>query len=191
VNADPNTVPLTTSGTTDQKNTLSVNQNFDGYIPLSNGYINVTTPNNAGAGAGSSGGDPACVWEEEPVEAITDRGHGIYRLGDIKQGDLVKGRDIATGEPRFRKVIRRQREACYDWYSVGGRLLTPCEPIWCELTMTWKAAHDLGMKKFAFLGYKVSIIVEGETEDDHNFILMPKTEDQVEMVVHNGVLPRS
>jgi hypothetical protein len=197
VNGDPNTVPLTTAGTTDQKNQLSVNQNFDGYIPLSDGFIQVTTPNNGGTGGGSSGGDPSCVWEEELVEAITDRGHGIYRLGDIKAragdvtGDLIKGRDIATGEPRFREVIRRQREACYDWYNVGGRLLTPCEPIWCERSMTWKTAHDLGMQKFAFLGYKISLIVEGESDDDHNFILMPKTEDQAEMVVHNGPLPRS
>jgi hypothetical protein len=191
VNADPNTVPLTTAGTTDQKNQLAVNQSFDGYIPLSNGFINVTTPNNAGAGGGTSGGDPGCVHEDELVEAITKSGHGIYRLGDIYPDDLVAGRDLATGEKRFRRVVGRSREACYDWYIVGGRLLTPCEPIWCELTMTWRDAHDLGMKKFAFFGYKVSIIVEGATEDDHNFTLMPKTEDQVEMVVHNSVLPRS
>ena len=69
--------------------------------------------------------------------------------------------------------------------------MTPCEPIWCERSMQWKTAHDLGMQKHGFFGYKVSLIVEGHTEDDHNFALMPKTEDQVEMVVHNGILPRS
>lgn len=191
VNADPSTPPLTSGATADQKNQLSINQYFDGFIPLSDGYIVVTTPNNGGSGGGTSGGDPACVHEDELVEAITDRGHGIYRLGDIKLNDLVRGVDIATGQKRFRRVIQRQREACYDWYIVGGRLLTPCEPVFLENTMEWKPANALGLQKFAFFGYKVSIIVEGQTEDDHNFILMPKEESQIEMVVHNGVLPRS
>lgn len=189
VNADPNTVPLASTGTNDQKNQLSVNQNFDGYIPLSNGYINVTTPNNGGTGGGSSGGDPICVHEDELVEAITDRGHGIYRLGDIKLEDLVKGRNLATGEPRFRRVIRLQREYCNDWYTVNGRLVTPCEPVWCEKKMQWSSAHEMGTQRFAFSGYKISMIVAGEFEDDHNFCLL--LAGQPEMVVHNGVLPRS
>jgi hypothetical protein len=191
VNADPNTVPLASTGTTDQKNQLSVNQNFDGFIPLSNGFITITTPNNGGTGGGSSGGDPSCVHEDELVEAITASGHGIYRLGDIKLGDLVKGRDIVTGEVRFRRAVKRTREACYDWYEVAGRLMTPCEPIWCEDLMQWKPAHELGIHRIGLFGYKVTLVVEGQTDDDHNFSLMPKTEDQQEMVVHNGVLPRS
>jgi hypothetical protein len=191
VNADPNTVPLTTGGTTDQKNNLAVNQSFDGYIPLSNGFITVTTPNNGGTGGGSGGIDPTCIHEDELVEAITDRGHEVIKLGKIQLGDLIRGVDIATGQPRWRRVIQRSREACYDWYIVGGRLVTPCEPVFCELTMEWKTAHELGMQKFAFFGYKISIIVEGQTEDDHNFVLLPKEASQKEMVVHNGPLPRS
>lgn len=188
--ADPSTVPLTTAATAAQKNQLAINQNHDGYYAMSNGWINVTTPNNGGTGGGSSGGDPGCVHEDELVEAITARGHGIYRLGDIKLDDLVRGVDIATGQVRFRRVIRRQREACYDWYNVGGRLLTPCEPILND-RLQWIPAHEMGSPKFSFLGYKISLIVEGETEDDHNFLLMPKEESQKAMVVHNGILPRS
>jgi hypothetical protein len=191
VNADPNSLPLTTTGTSDQKNTLSVNQNFDGYIPLSDGYIQVTTPNNAGTGGGSSGGDPICVHEDEQVELITSQAHAVYALKECRLGDLMKGRDLVTGEARFRKVIRIQREACYDWYQVAGRLVTPCEPIWCEQKMAWIPAHEIGIHKIGVFGYKVSVIVEGENDADHNFVLMPKEEGQEELIVHNGVLPRS
>jgi hypothetical protein len=191
VNADPNTIPLASTGTDDQKNQLSVNQNFDGYIPLSNGYINVTTPNNAGAGGGSSGGDPGCVHEDARVELITSTAHGVYALKECSLGDLLKGRDLVTGEVRFRRIIRIQREACYDWYEVAGRLVTPCEPIWCEQKMAWVPAHEIGIHKIGMFGYKMSVTVEGQCDDDHNFVLMPKEEGQTEMIIHNAVLPRS
>jgi hypothetical protein len=191
VNADPNTTPLTTAGTTDQKNNLAVNQSFDGFIPLSSGFITVTTPNNGGTGGGTIGTDPTCYHEDTLVEVITEFTHGIYRLGDTKVGDLVKGRNLATGEPRFRKVTRWQREACYDWYIVGGRLMTPCELVWSELKMEWLPAHELGSHKTGVFGYKIWLTVEGETEDDHNIVLMPKTEEQIELVGHNSTLPRS
>jgi hypothetical protein len=191
VNTDPNAVPLTTAGTADQKNQMAVNQNFDGYIPLSDGFINVTTPSNGGTGGGSSGGDPACVHEDALVEAITGKGHGIYRAGEPLVGDLIKGRDLATGEPCFRRVIKRTREACFDWYEVAGRLMTPCEPVWCEDLMQWKPAHELGIHRIGLFGYKITLVVEGETDDDHNFVLMPMAEGQAEMVVHNGIVLRS
>ena len=101
------------------------------------------------------------------------------------------GVDIATGEKRFRKVIRLQREACFDWYIVDGRMLTACEPVFCEEKMSWVPAHEVGMAKFSHFGYKISMIVEGEKEDDHNFVLMPFVEGQSELIVHNGILPRS
>jgi hypothetical protein len=187
VNADPSTVPLTSTASTDQLNQLAINQNFDGYIALSDGFIRITTPSNGGTGGGSSGGGSACVHEDEPVEAITDRGHGVYKLGEIKVGELIKGRDLATEEIRFRRVIARTREACFDWYLVKGRLLTPCEPVWCESQMAWTPANVMGAHVSCF-GYKISLTVEGAHDDDHNFCLMPKEEGQEEMTVHNTIV---
>jgi hypothetical protein len=187
VNADPSTAPLTSTASADQLNQLAINQNFDTFYAMSDGFIRITTPSNGGTGGGSSGGGSACVHEDELVEAITAQGHGIYRLGDIKPGELIKGRDLATGEVRFRRVIARTREACFDWYRVKGRLLTPCEPVWCELKMAWTPANVMGSHVSCF-GYKISLTVEGDHDDDHNFCLMPKEEGQEEMTVHNTVL---
>jgi hypothetical protein len=191
VNADPNTVPLTSTGTDDQKNQLSVNQNFDGYIPLSSGFINVTTPNNGGTGGGSSGGDPGCVHEDELVEAITNRGHEIIRIGDVvPKRDLVRGVDLATGEVRYRMATGKTREACYDWYEVAGRLCTPCERIWCEDKMAWVPAHEIGVHKIGHFGYKISLPIEAREFDNHNFALVGKN-GEPDMIVHNPILPRS
>jgi hypothetical protein len=191
VDADPSTVPLTSAATVAQKNQLAMNQNHDGYYPMSDGWIQVTTPNNGGTGGGSSGGDPACVHEDELVEAITERGHGIYRLGEIGVGELIKGRDLATGEPRFRVVIARTRQACYDWYLVKGRKLTPCAEVWLnENALAWTRAHELGEHLVGAFGYKISLAVKADSEDDHNFCLIdPDTKE--ETIVHNGVIPRS
>lgn len=189
VDADPNTVPLLSTASQAQKNQLAVNQNFDGYIPLSNGSIIVTTPSNGGTGGGSSGGGGACVHEDEPVEICTAKGRVICPLHAAQVGNFIKGRCLRTGKECFRKVTRKQREACSDWYEVQGRLLTPCEPVWDANQQRWFWAHEVGIQIFGRPGYKVCLEVEGETPDDHNFNLMSKEEGQEEMTVHNGPLP--
>jgi hypothetical protein len=184
VDADPNTAPLTSAATQAQKDQMAVNQAFDGYHILSTGFINVTTPNNGGTGGGSSGGGGICVHEDTPVEFISQRGHGKVRIGDVAIGDMIMGRDLVTGEVRFREVIGRSREACYDWYEVAGRLLTACEPIWCEGRMAWIPAHELGTHRIGLFGYKITLQVEAASDDEHNFVLL-KEDDESEMIVHN------
>lgn len=183
--ADPSTVPLTSGATQAQKNQLSVNQYFDGYFPLSDGYISVTTPNNAGTGGGSSGGDPSCVHDDTPVCVAGV----IITAKEAKVGDVIKGRVLANGHQVYRRICGKIRQYCSDWYDVGGRLMTPCEPVWHE--GAWVAAFAMpGAVHVTNLpGYKVSLSIEAESFDDRNFVII--CGDGSEMIVHNPVLPRS
>jgi hypothetical protein len=186
VNADPSTPPLTSGATTDQKNQLAINQHFDGYIPLSDGFINITTPNNGGTGGGSSGGDPSCIHEREKVSIYP----GVCveaRVVDV--GDLIRGVDLKTGKPVFRKVISKSREYCADWYEVNGHLITPGEPVWMKSFWVAAALIKGAIFKENHGGHKISLGIDGEDFDACNFVLIAP--DGTETIVHNFVLPRS
>lgn len=199
VDADPNTAPLTSGATQAQKNQLSVNQSFDGYLPMSAGYITVTTPNNAGTGGGSSGGDPTCVHESAKVSICGC----IVDAIDAQVGDLIKGKNLRTGEYIYRRIMSKQVEVCSDWYEFKGVRSTPCHPLfmpgdqcaapnripapggqWVPFAEAEGSTQIIGVP-----GIKVSLGVEGDSFDDHNFIVF--CDDGTEMVVHNPVLPRS
>lgn len=186
VNADPSTVPLATSATADQKNQLTINQQYDGYIAGSFGFINVTTPNNSGTGGGSSGGDPSCIHEDTK---ITLSEFGNVRAGTAEIGDYIRGKDLKTGEYSYRRIAFVLREYCADWYMVNGLLFTPGEPVWID--GKWIAAHNVPEAKqvIDLPGYKIKIAIDADDYDDQNFIVI--AEDGSELVIHNSVLPRS
>jgi hypothetical protein len=217
VDADQPTVPLTSTATQAQKNQLSVNQYFDGYVPLSDGYISVTTPSNAGTGGGSSGGDPGCIHEDEVV-CIAGV---LVRAAEAEVGDLIKGENLATGELVFRRIVGKVRTYCSDWYRVQGRLITPGHPVWVEdahasetnslrlisnrmnklpFYQIRKGEKSRGKWIPAFQvpaaehvtgqpGYKVSLSVDDDSFDQQNFIVYGT--DGSKLIVHNSVLPRS
>lgn len=208
--ADPNTTPLTSGATQAQKDQMAANQNFDGYIPLSQAFLSATTPNNGGTGGGSGGGGGACIHEDELVEIISARGHGILRIADVEVGDLIKGRDVVTEQVRFRRVVGKSSEFCSTWYRVplrahtlsvspdglaaspadspqsSGRVMTPCEPVWRG--WKWTPANEMqDAEMLSRPGYKIKLWVEGQNYDDHNFCLIDPATGE-EMVVHNPVV---
>jgi hypothetical protein len=160
---------------------MAINQYFDGYIPLSNGFLSATTPNNSGTGGGSSGGGPVCIHEDEIVDI---EGLGRMRIFDAAPGGRICGEDVRTGERKYRRILGREIEHCSDWYAVKGHLMTSCEPVWTS--GKWVSAHDVpdSRQVFGVPGRKVRIYVEGDNFDDHNFILFGADGD---ITVHNPI----
>lgn len=150
-----------------------------------------TTSSGGGGGGGIDPGacaheDCMCWVKRGSLEAEPLR----MRVGDVRNGDFIKGLDIATGGDTYREVKHFRHQPGTMWFRVQGYLCTALDLVFEDggWVPAYKAA---GAEKVRGLcGKRAEITLDPEFPmEDRNYWL----DDGVNgpLLMHNPILPRS
>ena len=132
---------------------------------------------NPGTGSGTGGGGDTCP---EASEQIETQNRGAIAAGDVKVGDLLKGRSFKSGTDVYRKVIQVVSKQSSTWRTVDGHRVSPCEAVYSG--DKWIPAYRAtGATVDTTLGTKMFISIESDEYDEQNYYL---SGDQP-LLIHN------
>lgn len=150
-----------------------------------------TTSSGSGGGGGVDPGgcaheDCMCWLKRGSLEAEPAR----MRVGDARQGDFIKGLDIATGEDVYREVKHHRHIPGTMWFRVKGYLCTALDLVYEN--GAWVPAYKAaGAEKVRGLfANRAEITLDPELPmEDRNYWLDDGVNEP--LLMHNPVLPRS
>jgi len=156
------------------------------------GTLHDTTTSSGGGGGGTidpgscAHEDCMCWLKSGSLEAEPVR----MRVGDVRDGDFIKGQDIATGQDIYREVKHFRHHPGTMWFRVKGYLCTALDLVFenGEWVPAYKAA---GAEKVRGLyGNRAELTLDPELAmEERNYWLDDGVNEP--LLMHNPILPRS
>ncbi len=168
---DPPTVPDTSPNPT-----TALKACVDGYYqgPI----ITITTGTNTGTGGSSSGGGVGVCPDGREIVVTVER--GAVPVSTLQPGEHVWGYCFEQKKDVSRKVIHVRKQNAYTWYRVRGYRVSPIDPVW--IGGEWTNPYKVGIYDEG-LGERVSVTVEADSYDQHNFYLDGR---EARLLIHNA-----
>jgi hypothetical protein len=140
---------------------------------------------NTGSGSGTGGGGDTCP---EAAEQVTTQNRGTIAAGDVRVGDLIKGKSFKSDADVYRKVVQVRSVESSSWRIIDGHRVSPCEAIYYD--GQWMPAYRAsGATIDTALGRKMLISVASDEYDEQNYYLSGGTTLLIHNLAGNGNYP--
>jgi len=146
---------------------MAAQAGLDGRIPISPISFTTLAAGNGGSSGGTGGGANTCP---ESAELVDVQGKGQIEAGAVKAGDMIRGKNCKTGADVYRKVLQVAAQSCAAWRVVDGHRVSPCEPVY--FNGEWMPAYRASAQADEYIGKKVLITVEADSDSEHNYYLV-------------------
>jgi hypothetical protein len=150
---------------------------LQGRVPIPAISFTTLAATNTGSGSGTGGGGDTCP---EAAEQVTTKNRGTIAAGDVRVGDLLKGKSFKSSTDVYRRVVQVRSVESSSWRMIDGHRVSPCEPVYYD--GRWMPAYRAnGATIDTKLGRKMLISIESDEYDEQNYYLSGDTT----LLIHN------